>query len=410
MKRTFIQLINYLNLISALLLAAASIYYYPMQKLAFIVFFSSYFIEIFAEQKWKNIRLDKKTVYFSAMALFFILALLYQPFESSNKYFQILLEKRFPLLGVSIVAIFGVNKLYKLNYFLNTFIISAVVAIVYLAFVRMGVSEVLNNEDWQTVFAAHRIEYVNTHMVFNFYLNISLISIWYIITRSWRKTIWWKRYLYIAAMTVIFSALSISDGRSGFAMGILLMLSFIFFELWKRRKALGIVVGLLIPFLLIGIAGNHKRMSEKALETEPRWFLWESALSVIKQKPVLGHGISDAQVEFDLARPNFETEEYRHNWRNNKRLDSHSQYLQTTMEFGIFGLTILLFLYVFPILIADKNRRMFAILLLVVCAYQSVFDLFITGNFSALFGILVILILCVENNIAVEKSKTQEIA
>lgn len=410
MKRTFIQLINYLNLISALLLAAASIYYYPMQKLAFIVFFSSYFIEIFAEQKWKNIRLDKKTVYFSAMALFFILALLYQPFESSNKYFQILLEKRFPLLGVSIVAIFGVNKLYKLNYFLNTFIISAVVAIVYLAFVRMGVSEVLNNEDWQTVFAAHRIEYVNTHMVFNFYLNISLISIWYILTRSWRKTIWWKRYLYIAAMTVIFSALSISDGRSGFAMGILLMLSFIFFELWKRRKALGIVVGLLIPFLLIGIAGNHKRMSEKALETEPRWFLWESALSVIKQKPVLGHGISDAQVEFDLARPNFETEEYRHNWRNNKRLDSHSQYLQTTMEFGIFGLTILLFLYVFPILIADKNRRMFAILLLVVCAYQSVFDLFITGNFSALFGILVILILCVENNIAVEKSKTQEIA
>jgi O-antigen ligase len=410
MKQTFIQLINYLNLISALLLAAASIYYYPMQKLAFIVFFSSYFIEIFAEQKWKNIRLDKKTVYFSAMALFFILALLYQPFESSNKYFQILLEKRFPLLGVSIVAIFGVNKLYKLNYFLNTFIISAVVAIVYLAFVRMGVSEVLNNEDWQTVFAAHRIEYVNTHMVFNFYLNISLISIWYILTRSWRKTIWWKRYLYIAAMTVIFSALSISDGRSGFAMGILLMLCFLFFELWKRRKALGIVVGLLIPFLLIGIAGNHKRMSEKALETEPRWFLWESALSVIKQKPVLGHGISDAQVEFDLTRPNFETEEYRHNWRNNKRLDSHSQYLQTTMEFGIFGLIILLFLYVVPILIADKNRRMFAILLLVVCAYQSVFDLFITGNFSTLFGILVILILCVENNIAVEKSKTPEIA
>ena len=69
------------------------------------------------------------------------------------------------------------------------------------------------------------------------------------------------------------------------------------------------------------------------------------------------------------------------------------------MEFGIVGLLVLLFLYISPIFIAEKNKRMLAIFLMFLCAYQSVFDMFVTGPFSAIFCILVILILSVKNNI-----------
>jgi len=408
MKQNIIKAVNYLNLFSILYITASSIYYYPVQKIGFYLFFGSYFLELLLEKKWLNIKMDKKHFYYIVLFLFFLMALIYYPFENSTKYTMLLLEKRFSLFGFALVGFLGVNNKFKLNYFLNTFIISSIVAIVYLVFVRVGIHEFISDPLRADVFKILRIQYVNSHMVFNFYLNIALISTWYILTRSWNRTIWWKRYLYIAALTVILSFLSISEGRSGFIVGLLLMLSFIFFEIWKRRKVMGIVIGFLIPFLLIGIASNHKRMDKKSLEGESRLFLWQSGVSVIKEKPIFGHGISDAQEAFDVARAQYQTEEYRLNWINSKHLDSHDQYLQTTMEFGIPGLLILLFLYIFPIFIVEKNRRLFAILMLFLCAYQSVFDMFITGPFSALFGILMILLLSVKNNI-VKKTPEKKI-
>ncbi len=406
MKQT-IKFLNYLNLFSALCLVATLIYYYPVQRLAFYMFFSTYFLEILLEKKWKYIKIDKKRIYFVLLALFFFLAIIYLPFETSRKYTVLLLEKRLPLLGFAIVGLFGVNKTYKLNYFLNTFIISGVVAILYLLLYRIGLMEFIKDPLRVDVFTLTRIKYVNSHMLFNFYLNVSLICIWYILTRSWRTTVWWKNYMYIAAFTLIICTLSVSEGRSGFLIGILLALSFIFFEIWKRRKTVGIVIGFLIPFLLIGLASTHKRMSEKSLETEPRIFLWESAMSVIKAKPLLGYGISDAQEYFDKARFNYETVEFRETWKNFNHLDCHDQYLQTTMEFGIIGLIWLLYVLLYPILVADKKQRLFSIMLLTLCAYQCTFDMFLTGPFAALFGVITLLVLSIENNV-IKKVKVSD--
>ena len=393
------SIINYINLYSCLLLAATSMFYYPIPKAAFFLFFISYFIELFVERKWKKVQLNKTTIYYLVMIFFFILGVFYLPFEHTSTYFSSLFVKRLSIFGFAIVGIFGVNSKYKLNYFLNTFVITSVIAIVYLVFIRIGIMEFIKNPIRADLFTSNRILYVNSHMMFNFYLNISIISIWYILTRSWSRTIWWKNFLYIGALTIDFGFLSITEGRSGFLAGIIVMLCFIFFEIWKRKKTIGIVIGLCIPFLLVGIASHHKRMSENQLKSEPRIFLWKAALSVIKEKPVFGYGISDAQVNFDAARAKYQTEEFRLGWISCPRIDSHNQYLQTTMEFGFFGLLILLFIYLFPIYLVDKNRRLFAILLLFLCAYQSVFDMFITGQFSALFGITLILILSMENNI-----------
>src|ERR1035437_4754105 len=138
MKQKIILVINYFNLVSLLLLAAASIYYYPIQKLAFLAFFGSYFIEFILEKKWENIVLDKKSIYYLVMAFFFLLAFIYYPFENTSKYFTWLVGRRLAIFGFAVVGFFGVNSKYKLNYILNTFIISSVVAILYLIFFRIG--------------------------------------------------------------------------------------------------------------------------------------------------------------------------------------------------------------------------------------------------------------------------------
>ncbi|MEI7503880.1 MAG: O-antigen ligase family protein [Paludibacter sp.] len=400
MKQHFNTAINYFNLISLILLTATSVFHYDMQFLAFIFFFSSYTIELIVERKWERVKFDKKGWLYIILAVFFLLVFVYHPFENSNKYFDNLVSRRFALFGFAIVGFFGVNKKYKLSYFLNTFIISSVVAVFYLLFFRIGIVEFIINPLRNEVFAEARIEYVNTHMGFNIYLNIALVGIWYILTRSWRLLPLWKNLLYIGALSVIFGTLSISEGRSGFVTAIILMLSFIFYELWKRKRTMGIVIGFLVPFLFIGILSQHSRISEKIIKTEPRIFLWKAAISVIKEKPFFGYGISSGQEHYDVARAKYETLEYRKYARPMKILHTHNQLLQTTLEFGIFGLSILLFLLSFPIFIADKNRRFFAFLLIFTIVYQSMFDIIITGlGFASIFGILLLLILSIENNI-----------
>jgi len=398
--KQIVKYINYVNLLSAMCLTASLMFYYSVQRNVFYVFFISYFLEIILEKKWKTIRVDKTHIYYIILAVFFLLAVLYLPFENSRKYTIFLLEKRFSLFGFALVGLFGLNNKFKINYLLNSFIITSIIAIAYLIFYRIGIYVFFEQPLRTEVIELMRIKYVNSHMAFDFYLNVSLISIWYILSRSWTKTVWWKQYLYIAALTVILSALSISEGRSGFIVGVILVLSFIFVEIWKRRKVLGIVIGFIIPFLFIGVVSFHKRMTENLIKTEPRFFLWESALSVIKENPVFGFGISDAQEKFDLARPKYETVEYREQWKTSTHLDCHNQYLQTAMESGIIGLLILLFLYISPVFIVDKTKRMLAVFLMFLCAYQSVFDMFITGPFTTIFCIIILLLLSVRNNIA----------
>lgn len=399
MNNSIVRIVNYFNLLSALILSVSLIFFqYNILKTGYLLFFGSYVVEIFVEQKWKNIKLDKRSIYFFGMLLFFLLAIIYLPFETSRKYTHLLLDKRLPILGFSIVGIFGLNKKFRLSYFFNTFIVTSVVVIFYLVFYRIGISEFIHNPLRAELLSAQRILWVNSHMIFNFYLNVSLIAIWFILKRTWQDLHWWKKVGYFVAFIIIFGILSISEGRSGFLMAILLTLSFVFIELIKRNKMIGIIVGILIPFLFVGIVSHHKRMSEKMLEGEPRIFIWESALSVIKEGPFIGFGISDAQEKFDEARTHYQTEEYRLQWASSKHLDSHDQYLQTTMEFGIVGLGLLLFLYFYPLLIVDGKRKFFAILLLGLCIYQSIFDMFITGPFSMFFGLIVCLILVVEND------------
>lgn len=404
MKHKIVTVINYFNLYSALLLTASSIYYYNIQRWPFVLFFASYLFEFILEKKWENIPFTKARTFYVIMAFFFLLAFVYYPFDTP-KYFHWLLDRRFALFGFAAVGFFGVNNKFKLSYFLNTFIISSIISIAYLVFIRIGILEFFKDPQRFVVFNLKRIEFVNMHRIFNLYLNVALIGIWYILTRSWKRIYLLNKLLYILSSTVIFSALSVSEGRTGLVASLILIISFFFYETLKRKKIIGYLISFFVLILMIFVGVNQKRMSEKMVETEPRWFLWESAFSVIKDKPVFGHGISNAQEEFDVARTKFQTEEYRLTWIKSKLLDSHNQFLQTTMEFGVFGFLILLFLYLYPIAIADNKRKLFSMFLIFLCINQSMFDTFITGTFASIFGFMMLMTLSIENDVDIDTTK-----
>lgn len=394
--------INYINLSGALYLTLSSIFYYPYQKIGFVIFGISYLIEIFSDKKWNNISWNKSTIYFTILGVFFLLAFLYYPFESTQKYFWHLISRRMALFAFAIVGFLGVNDKYKVSYFLNAFIISAVGSILYLLFYRIGIIEFITDPDRLLTFSMYRINFVNSHMDFNLYMNFAIVSSWFLLRNKAKTNSWWVTSFYTFAILLTFITLAISEGRTGFLTGLFNLILISTFELFKFKKVLGYIFIIILPVFLILTLKNHNRMSESSMKNEPRIFLWESAVEVIKDKPILGWGISNAQEQYDITRSQKETPEFKASWKHIKILHAHNQFLQTSMEFGILGLLILLFLYIYPIIIS-KGNRLFTALLLIPLLFQSFFDVVITGlNYAGIFGIILLILLSMKKDIVIK--------
>ena len=71
------------------------------------------------------------------------------------------------------------------------------------------------------------------------------------------------------------------------------------------------------------------------------------------------------------------------------------------MEFGLLGLCLLLFIYFYPLILAQKQRKIFAFLVTTVLAFQSVFDMFITGQFVHLFLLCTFMIILCKDDIRI---------
>lgn len=404
-----IKIVNLLNLFACCWLLVRVLFWnidlpYWFEYGGLYLFFTTFVVEILLEKRWRNIHWNKTTLYFCLFFVFFILGVVYAPFDGSE-YFRHHMEARYSLLGFSIVGIFGVNKYYKLSYLFNVMIISSFLAIVYLVFFKIGLPEFVTSSERSILFTNARIATVNAHMGFNLYLNLSLVGIWYICTRKWEKMSRLLRYSYIFILFVLFFVLSISEGRSGFLASLVIMSTFIIIEAWKHRKVFGLFVALSLPILAFFISTQHARLSEDMIQSEPRLDFWHSAIELISEKPIFGYGMSNAQEAFNSVNMKYTEPAYSEFWKHKNPwyIDTHNQYLQTTLEFGMLGLVLLLVIYFMPIFIVSVEKRILAVFICGLCAYQSMFDMFITGQFCMFFCLLMLFLLRVPDDIGHKK-------
>ena len=400
-----VTVVHWFNLLAALFLTATMMFEFvdvPWGLLPQFLFFSSYIVEFFLDKKWKRVTLNKTHLYFLVMFGFFGLALVYYPFDSTT-YFRVLLERRYALAGFAFVGFFGVNDKYKLSYFLNLFVVTSLLIIAYLLVVRIGLPDFFESEQKIRLFNRTRTAYVNQHMGFNLFLDLALVSIWYLFKSSWRLMPIWKRVVYFLSAGIFLSCLLISEGRAGFLITIVLVCVIIGFELWERLSKWGLLMAFILVVIAIGFASQHQRIRNMRIEGDPRVFLWQSAWTVIKEKPLLGHGISTAQEHFNIERERNQTSSFEYEVKTmwpDVIIDSHNQVTQTWMEFGLLGVCFLMYLWLSPLLIVDKKRRLFTLLMLLLCVNQAMFNPFITGSSSALFGVITLLLLRVPNNLS----------
>ena len=93
-------------------------------------------------------------------------------------------------------------------------------------------------------------------------------------------------------------------------------------------------------------------------QTNPRVYLWECALDVIVEKPILGHGVGDAKAQLNSALKDCDAK-FWNGERNvpisERNYNFHNQFLQTWAEVGILGLLLLIFLMIRPFYHKDQH-------------------------------------------------------
>ena len=116
--------------------------------------------------------------------------------------------------------------------------------------------------------------------------------------------------------------------------------------------------------------------------------------------------MSDGQTQIDSVRQGKQSKILHELWKTNKRVDVHNQFLQTTIEFGLIGLVLLLAIYYYPIRLVNRSRMTLLLLGLFLFSWQSLFDTFITGQFAIIFGFFITLLLTVPKSESLNNNQT----
>lgn len=173
-------------------------------------------------------------------------------------------------------------------------------------------------------------------------------------------------------------------------MAIILMLVYFIFLLFNKKirsvkRNMYLLIFLIVASIVIGFNTGNSRLTEFNINTDEnaigsfnengvhqRVWLWENALSQIKESVFFGFGLGSQKnlfswkVEKNLLDSN-NTIPYQNAAKKIASLNLHNQYMQILYELGFLGLIIFLTTSIIIIIKAYKKRKSHSFLLIYVC-------------------------------------------
>lgn len=383
------KVIAYLQIFSLLLLVAV-MPYYPgaLQSITMGAAGFFFILDYVVNRRWADWTWGRdKWLYIAMIAYYLCIPLWHIGSESTNWVLGYALEQRLPFVVCGVVGFAGLSKDFELRYACYAMIAAALAASVYVIWNAGGLQFFSYPRELQVhMFSQSRIEEVRDHMIFNLYMNVTLVFAFYLITNKLEKPL--IRAVATAASLWIFYVLSLSEGRVGFATGIALFGTMFCILIYTRRGWKYIVPTATVLAALFVIAAasllyNHERLSSENLEREPRWDLWRIGTEVVRENPVVGYGVCDAREMFVgkvIADEHLEV--YRQHVKSIRdgdmmRAHPHSTYLEAWAEFGILGLALVFFIFIYPLTMLPKANRLFVLFVVGIFMIQLVFDKFL---------------------------------
>lgn len=404
MMKNISKILNFRNVISYLqvaslwlLILSLAFYISSFQRWIMIVAGGMFIVDYVANRRWSTWCWHRnKWLYVAMIALYICIPLWQIGSDTYNpRVFSYALEDRMPLLLVGIVGILGFGDRVKLRHVCYVFIIGCIFSSLYIIFRGAGFSFFTHLPAEQSeIFWQTRVELVNSHMMYNLYLNTGLVFAFYLLQQSDLKR--WIRISVVAACFWIFYILCLTEGRIGLFTGLLIGAIFLLFYTFRRGLKWFLPVASVYLIFAVLMIAQHKRFETNAMRGEPRWLIWHAVVDVIQENPIMGHGVCDAKAsltekalvgEGDLQnfyRPQITAE-------NIHRLPHpHNAFLQAWCDFGIIGLAIILFIFIFPLTMRPKKHRIYVFMIVGCFVIQCMTDVFFSPQ-PLLYGIAIML-------------------
>ena len=353
-KIKLIDAVKLINLFSILLLVISlSVSFSKFQRVAFMLGLITYVIEIIYEKKWRTLIWENsiRQWFFLSIIIYFLLQFIYFPFENNIDSFKAIFEERVSFLAFGIIGFFGFNKYFKLKYFAWTFIATSFVLGVFL--ISKLNTEILFSDNRNDLLGLIRIKYISSHMKFNYFLNISLIFIYYLLAVYKIKKNFWTISALSVSFIVIIVNLFLSDGRIGLLSSLIIFSFIILRYLWSKSIGFTVVASIVfVLFVSISVQQNP-RITLSKIKEDPRKEIWKVAAHEIINANFVGVGASTASNNLKSEFSKRGMENFKH---------AHNIFLQTMVEYGFVGFLTILTVFILSFFAVSK-RFMFIILL-----------------------------------------------
>ncbi len=394
---TFAQVITYLQLFSLWLLVFAmpfriGKYTRLLPTIAMSLAIVCYFAEYIINKRWKDFQWTRNSWLYVAMIAFYLFIFIWHLGTlSSSRLFSRIAEQRIPFLLCGIIGLLGFNSKVRLRHIAYVFTLSSIILSLYVILWGVGWKffTLPFTEQARTFWEARSIM-INSHMVFNLYLNTSLICIFYLLHREIfvRKI----RILLFLAAGWIYYIICLTEGRIGLTTAFLLGGIYIIIYLYRISKTKACL--LLLAYIVGGVLllTMKPRLQRDKVFKDPRIVIWKASWHTVQEHSIVGQGVYDARMSFiknatqDIAQldkndpMNIPALRYLEGRviGDERRVHPHNAFLETWSEFGLIGLFTLLFLFIYPIILAPKQTRIYVIMIVACFGLQYTFDVFLS--------------------------------
>lgn len=385
MKSILPSLVEWINMFATLLLIASLVLSFFYQRIALYFYALTTVADFIVNRRYLNNKWYKAKYTFVAMIIFYLCMWIWHLFEpcSSNVFFHST-DIRLPFLAFGIMGILlNLNPKIKIRYLAYTMLTASVSAIIYIIVAKYDVIFVdganLNYFRYILPQIRHEILHV-THIEFNLYLNTSMILCFINFLETDKK-----RYKIISVLGVlaIYTAVLFNEGRTGFLTANVLFLLFVSLTILKYRPKLLVPALISIIIVIVSVVSSHQRFDITNIKQDPRGIIWNISTNIIKEKPILGYGVCQGREKFlehittDSGLTNFwehwylEFPDY-----NKNRFHCHNAFLESTIEFGIIGLALVLMIFLLPIILTKHKRQLYLSFFILTFGIQAMFESF----------------------------------
>lgn len=379
------NIVSFFPVIGLLLLVGSLPFHYGwFQRISLYIIAVAYPIDYICNQRWKSWKWTNQKWIYVLFICAFLLPLIWQCFDDCiTPIFSKTLNYYFPFFFFGICGIIGTTDKLRVEYVSCTMLITSVAIIIYI-FTLFDLFEISNFQRWSSQFNLLSHQHINSHMVLNLYWNFSIILGFFFI--SYSNTSKWFKGVIVLLMMIVLLALCMTDGRTGLLSLIGVILISILQYMLKHRKWWMTIIVLGTIVCSYGFLLQKERFVNATTETNPRIYIWDVALDMIKERPVLGYGVCSARAEFverGIADEQFYNKyakcliqelESKNQNVNLAMMHSHNAILEIWIQFGMIGVLLLCCIFILILKMHLGHCQFFLNLCLFVFLMQAMFE------------------------------------